>query len=145
MNKALLEKWWWRFIEEKENLWHVVVKEKYGELNSEKETLKPKGPQGTSVWHGIYKTVNDFKRGCMMVVGDGRKTSFWHDRWVRETPLVTQFPHVFEVASFKETKVFELYTSNGSIIEWDLRIRNRLSTQQQAEKREIMTVLRRWK
>lgn len=53
INKALLEK---------NNLWCIIVKEKYGELDFERGTRKPKGPQGVNVWHNIYKTLGVFKR-----------------------------------------------------------------------------------
>lgn len=76
-----------------------------------------------------------------MVVGDRRGTLFWHHRWVRDTPLATQFPHIYEISRSKDAKVFELYTLNGLVIERDLKIRNRLNGQQKADKRELMNVL----
>lgn len=63
MNKALLSKWWWRFSTEKNNLWRIIVKEKYGELETERETRKPKGTQGVSICHNIHKTLGEFKKG----------------------------------------------------------------------------------
>lgn len=130
MNKALLAKWWWRFNQEKNNLWRIIVKEKYSEMDSGKLTKKPKGSEGMSVWHSIFKTLHDFKRGCKMIIRDGRRTLFWHDKWVGETSLANQFPHIFELARSKEAKLGELCTINGMAVGWDFKIRNRLSVQQ---------------
>lgn len=76
MNKAFLSKWWWRYNSEQDHLWRVIGKEKYGEEGLGRETKKPKGSQGTSIWHNIYKTLNGFKSGTKMVVGSGENTMF---------------------------------------------------------------------
>lgn len=75
------------------------------------------------MWHNIYKTLGNFKRGCKITVRNKKNTYFWHDRWLGEIPLVNEFPHLFKMARSKTTEVLDLYTMNGLTVEWDLRIR----------------------
>lgn len=69
-------------------------------------------PGSSNAWRGIVDNVDVLRQGVILVVGNGRGTSFWFDRWAAKHPLI-------EVATI---------TSNGDNQEmtvqeyWDLNI-----------------------
>jgi len=52
-NEALLGKWLWRFMHEKERLWRTVVKTKYGLEGLNWVPTKPNGTYGVDLWKFI--------------------------------------------------------------------------------------------
>ena len=57
-----------------------------------------------NVCEGIGEEVgNWFDKNIRRVVGDGRETFFWYDKWVGDTPLRFKFPRLFELALEKES------------------------------------------
>ncbi|GJR15799.1 hypothetical protein Tco_0798451 [Tanacetum coccineum] len=91
LNRALLFKWVWRFITQKELLWSRVIKAIHGE----------KGRIGCrynarhkSVWCDIIREVDyvnsqgfDLFSFMQRKVGNGEDTCFWDDVWCGETSL----------------------------------------------------------
>ncbi|KAJ9682276.1 hypothetical protein PVL29_018248 [Vitis rotundifolia] len=47
------------------------------------------------------------------VVGDGKKVSFWKDKWCGTTPLCEVFPSLFALTISKEARVNEVWTAEG--------------------------------
>jgi hypothetical protein len=41
------------------------------------------------------------------LVGNGRKTFFWTDRWLGESPLAVRFERLFDICTSKEITVAE--------------------------------------
>ncbi|XP_026399115.1 uncharacterized protein LOC113294963 [Papaver somniferum] len=91
MNKALLSKWWWRFITEKDSLWRKAMESKHGSCAFDKETRKPKASKGCGLWKGIYKQLNSFKQSSIIQVGEGSSVLFSEDHWVGIASLATSF------------------------------------------------------
>ncbi|KAL6322332.1 hypothetical protein AAG906_007885 [Vitis piasezkii] len=60
-NKALLGKWSWRFVKERDTLWKLVIIGKYG----------VKGRFGLGVWKAIRNEWNVFKANTRLKVGSG--------------------------------------------------------------------------
>ena len=59
-----------------------------------------------NVREGVEEGVgNWFEENICRVVGDGRDTLFWYDKWVGDIPLRIQFPRLFELAVEKECRV----------------------------------------
>ena len=52
MNKALLSKWAWKFVEEENTVWKIVISLKYG---TEEGGWFPKPPRG-NVGKGIFES-----------------------------------------------------------------------------------------
>jgi hypothetical protein len=69
---------------------------------------------------------NWFEENTRRVVGDGRTTLFWLDRWVGDRPLCLQFPRLFNLAVNKECSVEEMATrgweDGGSAWVWRRRL-----------------------
>ncbi|RVW31827.1 putative ribonuclease H protein [Vitis vinifera] len=90
LNKTLLAKWNWRFANEREALWNQVIR---GRIRAD------------------WKLVSD---RLAFIVGNGRRVSFWRDRWCGESPLCGKiygeiqskrvFEDVEDTVSWTETK-----------------------------------------
>lgn len=84
-NLALLGKWWWRMMSDKEGLWYRVLKARYGELGG----LLQEGGMHSSSWWRMLCRVREgvgrwFDNNIKRVMGDGRDTLFWYETWVGE-------------------------------------------------------------
>ena len=55
MNQALLCKWCWRFANERDSLWRLVISTKFGEENGGWNTRDIRGAYGTGLWKVIRK------------------------------------------------------------------------------------------
>lgn len=110
-NNALLMKWRWRMLNEHGSLWLRVLKAKYGACNRALEPII--ATNGSWWWQDLMRVcvrdVDLFAENVKIKVGDGGKTSFWHDRWAgEEGPLKQKFERLFSVSEFKDSKIFEL-------------------------------------
>jgi len=83
-NEALLGKWLWRYMNEKDSLWRRVVRSKFGDNDFGWYPSKPKGAYGQSLWRFIYKGWGRFYYHFPFKVGVGSFIFFWHDRWCEE-------------------------------------------------------------
>lgn len=101
--RALLLRWRWRlhfFFHYLDLLWIRVVKVLYG-LDGHSSPLIL-GRSWSGSWNGItwmLANLNDrgfnFHAICPIKIGYGAYTSFWHDIWLGDTPLVVSFHRVF--------------------------------------------------
>ena len=57
------------------------------------------------LWKVIRRGWEAFKARTGFMVGNGRKTKFWHDVWCKDAPLKDFFPSFFFLASNKEACV----------------------------------------
>jgi len=119
-NSSLLSKWCWRMLVDKEGLWYRVLKARYGE---EGGRLKEGGRAGSASWRSICSLregvgegiANWFNINTRRVVGDGRRTLFWHDIWVGEVPLKFKFLHIFDLSIHKECSVEKMRRMLGAV------------------------------
>jgi len=75
-NEALLGKWFWRFMNEKGNLWRKVVATNYGEAGFGCFPSTPYGSYGYSLWRYISKGWEKFSPFFSFKVGDGSSDVF---------------------------------------------------------------------
>ena len=64
---------------------------------------------GLGLWKGIradWKLVSD---RMAFIVGNGRRVSFWRDRWCGESPLCMTFPSLFALTVEKEAWVADIW------------------------------------
>ena len=126
-NVALLRKWCWRMLVDKDGLWYRVLKARYGE---EGGRLKDGGGDSSVWWRMLCGIRTDggfgegswFENNVRRVVGGGSSTFFGSDNWVGGSPLCEQFPRLFDLAVNKGVTVREMarrgWEIGGGAWEW---------------------------
>ncbi|GJU39965.1 hypothetical protein Tco_1192922 [Tanacetum coccineum] len=81
LNRALLLKWYWRFLTKDGSLWSQVIQAIHGD-NFNCANNSP------SLWSTIIREINslkdigfDFMSHCKIRIGNGCATKFWTDKW----------------------------------------------------------------
>ncbi|RVW40176.1 LINE-1 retrotransposable element ORF2 protein [Vitis vinifera] len=87
LNKALLVKWNWRFANERKALWNQVIRGKYGEDRGGWCSREVREAHGMGLWKGIRMDWKLVSNRLAFIVGNGRRVSFWRDRWCGDSPL----------------------------------------------------------
>ncbi|GAU16302.1 hypothetical protein TSUD_299340 [Trifolium subterraneum] len=112
-NAALLRKWCWRLLVDREGLWYRVLAARYG---VERGRLRDGGRRGSSWWREIARIRDSgggigvawFGEGISKKVGDGSDTLFWSDFWVDGIPLCERFWRLFYLAETQLCSVAEM-------------------------------------
>jgi len=112
-NSALLGKWCWRMLMDREGLWYRVLAARYGE---EAGTLEVGGQSGSLWWTELVKLRDGlgaadgggFTERVSKTVGDGSDTFFWYDRWLGDVPLRTRFSRLFDLTTNKLCTVADM-------------------------------------
>ena len=112
-NKALLEKWSWRFTVEDSSMWKSVVNMKYGTMKRGWFPPLPKGYHGVSLWKEISKEGMLLNQHYSVKLGDGIKARFWEDEWCGEALLCSSFPSLYDMVSSKGARVVDLWVNSG--------------------------------
>ena len=122
-NQALLGKWLWRFGLEGTHLWCRVIATKYGEGQGGWNTKVCRRSRGCGLWRGINDGWEKFSKHLTLVVGDGSRTLFWHDRWVGDTSLKMLYPQLYACSHDKEAYISDLlgHQEDGGSSFWNLR------------------------
>ncbi|GKV43653.1 hypothetical protein SLEP1_g50917 [Rubroshorea leprosula] len=122
-NLALLGKWRWRFLLEKEALWKQVLEAKYTIDKSEMWEANKWDRLGSAWWRDLWKieyAVDGkrgwFKEGVGKKVGEGKETLFWHEIWVGDKQLKEKFNRLFSLS--KEKDVCIAYMGEWKNGEW---------------------------
>ncbi|GKU95921.1 hypothetical protein SLEP1_g9218 [Rubroshorea leprosula] len=114
-NMALLGKWRWRLMVEKEALWNRVVEAKYG-IHKEKDWEgKNVKHSCSSWWKAVWKLdkeVGNKKgwvyKGLVKSVGEGNDTLFWKEKWCGKRTLKEKFNRLYKVAVSKEALIKDM-------------------------------------
>jgi len=113
-NISLMGKWVWRVLEERESLWSLVLRAKYGEEGGRVRFAKGVG----SIW---WRHLNQIRVRVGMVdatwlvdnivrqVGDGSTTLFWVNPWLGDITLSTSYARLFELSENKLATVSEMF------------------------------------
>ncbi|CAJ2638568.1 unnamed protein product [Trifolium pratense] len=115
-NQALLGKWCWRMLVDREGLWFRVLEARYG---IEGGRLRDGGRRGSLWWRELARIRDGegeiggswFREQVVKRVGDGSDTFFWTDPWVDGIPLCQRFGRLFELAETKSCTVAGMYAS----------------------------------
>jgi hypothetical protein len=103
-NLALLGKWCWRLLVEKESLWYRVLVARYGMRDGQVCA----GGRDSSVWWRNVSTLRWegwFHGNVSRVLGDGRNTLFWTDVWIGEVTLRDRFSRLYDLSLRKGESV----------------------------------------
>ncbi|CAJ2656620.1 unnamed protein product [Trifolium pratense] len=113
-NLALLGKWCWRMLVDREGLWFRVLAGRYG---VERGRLCEGGARGSTWWRELARIRGGggevgggwFREHVSRKVGDGSDTFFWTDPWVDGTSLRERFGRLFDLAENKSASVAEMF------------------------------------
>jgi hypothetical protein len=144
-NLALLGKWCWRTLVDREGLWFRVLAARYG---MEGGKARAGGRGGSSWWKEIVRIREGgeregrwFDEHVTRRVGDGSDTFFWTDPWVEGGPLSEQFGRLYDLAETKQRTVAEMsmlgWGSEGGGWGW----RRQLRGWEEEELRECQSLL----
>ncbi|GAU42359.1 hypothetical protein TSUD_350250 [Trifolium subterraneum] len=113
-------KWVWRCLEERDSLWSLVLKAKYGQEGGRVCFAEGVG----SAW---WRNVNSVRVGVGVQdnrwlvdnicrrVGNGRDTLFWLDPWLEECPLQRSFCRLCELAENTRVSVSDMFEAGWGI------------------------------
>ncbi|CAJ2651349.1 unnamed protein product [Trifolium pratense] len=119
-NLALLGKWCWRMLVDREGLWFRVLAGRYG---VERGRLCVGGSRGSTWWRELASLRDGggaldggwFGGHISRKVGDGSDTFFWTDPWVDGTTLRERFGRLFDLAENKSASVAEMFMRGWGI------------------------------
>ncbi|KAL8527231.1 hypothetical protein ACS0TY_005202 [Phlomoides rotata] len=120
-NRALIGRWMWRFLNEREGPWVKVLESKYGRIRggeSVEEVMRGSG-QWSSWWRDVVRNTMEekgmwFKDRLERVIGDGKNTLFWEDNWVGGEVLRAKFPRLFRLSRDKDGSVGDMGGGRGA-------------------------------
>jgi hypothetical protein len=119
MNQCLLTKWIWKIEIGSDELWCKLLKAKYIHAGN----FFCSNQKGSSqFWKGLHKVKHLFKWGAEYKVYRGDRVRFWHDSWVGNMPLKTQFAALYEINENQHDLVCDIWDGE----EWGLTFRRRL-------------------
>ena len=123
INKALLGKCLWRFGREGTHLWRRVIASKYGEGQGGWSTKICRRAHGCGLWRGIHDGWEGFSNHVALVVGDGSRILFWHDKWVGDNSLKRLYLQLYVCSNDKEACISDVlcYQEGGIDRIWNLR------------------------
>ena len=121
-NKALLEKWLWRFGREEMSLWCRAIVSKYGTLSSGWITRTTRFVHGCGLWRSISFGWSDFAQYIEFEVGIGDHIHFWDDIWCGNCPLKDVFPDLCLISSNRKANIVSFLThqASGATLEWNV-------------------------
>ncbi|XP_024640756.1 uncharacterized mitochondrial protein AtMg00310-like [Medicago truncatula] len=130
-NLALLDKWCWRLLLEKEALWRKVLVARYGEADG---GLEDGGRSCSSWWREIVRIrdgIGDGGEGwfgsCVRRrVGDGAETDFWRDCRCGDVPMCDRFSRLYDLTVNKPISVRNMFLlgvdEGGEALRWRRRL-----------------------
>ena len=110
-NIAMLGKWWWRCINERNRFWNVTLQSKYGRvLGIDPSSITIDGSSSYTLT-SLLKIVrmgwdgDKLKNGFIWKFGDGRSVRFWEDIWYGQKALQHEYPRLFHLSMMKTTSL----------------------------------------
>ncbi|GKV28721.1 hypothetical protein SLEP1_g37737 [Rubroshorea leprosula] len=108
-NLALLGKWRWRLVVEKDALWNKVVEAKYGVHRRRDWVGKEVKSNCSSWWKALWNLDKDLRtkegwvhKGMVKTMGEGNDTLFWHEKWCGDMSFKEKFNRLFRLAEHKD-------------------------------------------
>ncbi|GKE33508.1 RNA-directed DNA polymerase, eukaryota, reverse transcriptase zinc-binding domain protein [Tanacetum coccineum] len=109
LNRALMFKWVWRFITQKNSLWARVIKAIHGDDGKIGKKVISSYP---SIWLSIIQEVGVLKSQGIDILsfikpkcGDGMNTSFWNVAWRGDVAFKDLVPRLYMLETLKDIQV----------------------------------------
>jgi hypothetical protein len=113
-NRALLEKWLWRYVHEGETWWKLIVDAKYGGVWDRWCSLDLPWSHGVGLWKSIRKGWSLF---CSHIRS---RIRFWHDVWCEEMTLKEAFPVLYGITRDKDALAATHLVPESGSLQWDI-------------------------
>ena len=113
-NHALLGKQLWRYVHETIHLWWKVIAMKYGEGKGGWSTRVCRRAHGCSLWQSISEGRESFSKHLSLMVRDGSRILFWHNKWIGDNSLKTLYPQLFMCSAIKEACISDVLSPSVS-------------------------------
>jgi hypothetical protein len=130
-NIALLRKWCWRCLVDRDGLWFKVLSSCYGE---EGGRIRDGGRRGSAWWREIVRIQEGigveggswFEENISKSVGNNLNTFFWIDCWVGPMKLRERFRRLYDLSIHKDNTVREMkalgWGKDGNVWRWRRRL-----------------------
>ena len=93
-NTALLGKWLFKLLSE-EGVWQTLLKQKYVGTKALSQVVWK--PGDSHFWAGLMASKNNFFRYGKFAIRDGSQIRFWEDKWSGNSPLMEQYPALYNI------------------------------------------------
>jgi hypothetical protein len=147
-NYALLCKWKWRCLIDKEASWYDLLKFRYGSfannfLHGEgKEKLKTSSIWWRDLWYlGGLEDGGWFGSNICSTLGDGKDLSFWRDKWLGTVSLFSLFPTLYTKSDRKDGTISEMGLSSSNNWSWALEWTADLADEEEESVQELNNML----
>ncbi|MCH90431.1 ribonuclease H protein, partial [Trifolium medium] len=124
-NLALLCKWKWRCITDNEAMWFDLLQFRYGHnisslMHHENNYV---GRNDSLWWRDLMRVgcpgdANWFSSNIWCVMGNGKRISFWKEKWLGTTTFCELFPGLFSKETHKTTSIADKLTRTGHGLRW---------------------------
>lgn len=123
--KALLCKWMWRFIKDKNSLWIRVVASRHGEPRLASKGLSgvKEGRRKTGWWKNVLAHGRWFWDRVHRKLGNGKNTNFWEGAWSGESSVKSLFPYLFHLSAKRGATINEMGRWNDGRWTWKVEWR----------------------
>ncbi|KAK1299711.1 hypothetical protein QJS10_CPB13g01386 [Acorus calamus] len=125
MNKALLSKWRWRWLVNRDRPWCRLLEARF-RCGIPSRRFPISSIRLSSVWRGILEATKGFMDAVRWSVRDGRETSFWHDTWLGDSPLKDRFGDIHQQSCSKRGTMQSFWCAQLGEGHWNMRTRGRL-------------------
>ena len=88
-----------------------MIRGKYGEERGGWSSREVREAHGLGLWKGIRMDWELVSNRLVFIVGNGRRVSFWRDKWCGDSPLCSSFPSLFALTIDKEASVADVWDS----------------------------------
>jgi hypothetical protein len=107
-NYALLGKWCWRLLIDRDSLWYRVLSARYGV----EDGRVCDGGRAASTWWQVISAMRSeewFRANVCHSLGDGTHTLFWTDEWLEGVLFSVRFNRLYELAVVKSVSVSDMH------------------------------------
>lgn len=136
-NKGLLAKFLFKLFQEPTTGWQLWFHRMYG-AGAGRDLGDPHYLD-TPTWTFLLKVLPSFKECTYNLLGDGKHTSFWFDKWLGERPLAEALASLHSFCSRPNISVVAACPGGT----WSFPLHSRLSTQASLENQQLMIALAR--
>ncbi|GLT65802.1 hypothetical protein SLA2020_382120 [Shorea laevis] len=149
-NLALLGKWRWKLLWDRDALWNRVLEAKYNVHKKRDYEGKEVKASSSEWWKAIWRLDKEIesKEGWLLRelekdIGEGNDTLFWHDKWCGDVSFREKFNRLFRLSENKEMLVKDMGEWREGQWVWKWRWRRNLSQREQSVLQELNEMLKK--